>query len=44
MSDKSPRQALSKKSSQTLKQKRAVKRAQTEAATSPVDIPTTKRR
>jgi hypothetical protein len=44
MSDKSPRQALSKKSSQTLKQKRAAKRAQSEAATSVIDAPNTKRR
>jgi hypothetical protein len=44
MSDKSPRQALSKKSNQTLKQKRAVKRAEADAATPAIDIPKTKRR
>ncbi len=37
MSDKSPRQSMSQKSSQTLKQKRATKRAKAEHATSNID-------
>ncbi|MFZ1176824.1 MAG: hypothetical protein WAO15_11260 [Mycobacterium sp.] len=44
MSDKSPRQALSKKSAQTLKQKRATKRANPDHATSAVDVPKAKQR
>jgi hypothetical protein len=40
MSDKSPRQSLSKKSSQTLKQKRAAKREKAEH----VDLQKDKRR
>ncbi|HTQ17161.1 hypothetical protein [Mycobacterium sp.] len=39
MSDKSPRQSLSKKQSVTLKQKRAVKRAKSEQATPSADVP-----
>lgn len=44
MSDKSPRQSMSKKSGETLKQKRAVKRAKAEHATSNVDVPKAKHR
>jgi hypothetical protein len=44
MSDKSPRQAMSKKSGQTLKQKRATKRAKAEGASSPVDVANIKKR
>ena len=44
MSDKSPRQSMSKKSSRTLKQKRADKRAQAEQATPAVDVLKAKRR
>jgi hypothetical protein len=43
MSDKSPRQGMSKKSDRTLKQKRAEKRAKAEQATPPVDIRAQKR-
>ena len=35
MSDKSPRQAMSKKSGKSLKEKRAAKHAKTEAAKTP---------
>ncbi len=38
MADKSPRQTMSKKSGQTLKQKRAAKRAKGERASSIVDV------
>ena len=38
MTDKSPRQAMSKKSGQTLKQKRAAKRAKSKGASSSIDI------
>ncbi len=44
MSDKSPRQALSKKSNETLKQKRAAKRAKGEQPTLSVDVPKAKQR
>lgn len=44
MSDKSPRQAMSKKSGQTLKQKRAAKRDKTDHATSAVDLTKAKQR
>jgi len=44
MSDKSPRQSMSKKSSTTLKQKRAAKRAKAEHATSNSDVPNPKQR
>jgi hypothetical protein len=39
MSDKSPRQSLSKKPSETLKQKRATKRAKSEQAAPGIDVP-----
>ena len=38
MSDKSPRQSMSKKSATTLKQKRAAKRAKAEHEASNVDL------
>ena len=41
MSDKSPRQSLSKKSNETLKQKRAAKRAKSEQATQSANVPKT---
>jgi hypothetical protein len=45
MSDKSPRQALSKKKSgDTIKQKRAAKRAKGEPLTSIADVPKAKHR
>lgn len=44
MSDKSPRQSMSKKSSETIKQKRAAKRAKAERETSNVDVPKVKQR
>lgn len=44
MSDKSPRQSMSKKPVQTIKQKRAAKRAETDHATAPADLPKAKRR
>ena len=37
MADKSPRQAMTKKSGKTLKEKRAVKRAKADGASSTVD-------
>jgi hypothetical protein len=40
MSDKSPRQASSKKSGKTLKQKRAEKKSASAASENPVIIPT----
>ncbi len=42
MTDKSPRQAMSKKSGQTLKQKRAAKRSKVELASSNIDVPKAK--
>jgi hypothetical protein len=44
MSDKSPRQSMSEKSSKTLKQKRAAKRAKAQHATSNVDVLKAKQR
>jgi hypothetical protein len=44
MADKSPRQAMSKKSGQTLKQKRATKRAKAERSSSIIDVPNAKQR
>jgi hypothetical protein len=44
MSDKSPRQALSKKSNETLKQKRASKRSKGEQLPSTIDMPKAKHR
>jgi hypothetical protein len=44
MSDKSPRQAMTKKSGQTLKQKRAAKRTQPDHVTSAVELPKAKPR
>jgi hypothetical protein len=38
MADKSPRQAMSKKSGKSLKQKRADKRAKTERSSSTTDV------
>jgi hypothetical protein len=44
MADKSPRQAMSKKSGQTLKQKRADKRSKAEHDSSTIDITNAKKR
>ncbi len=44
MSDKSPRQGMSKKSGQTLKQKRAPKRDKAARGSSTIDVPNTKKR
>ena len=44
MTDKSPRQAMSKKSGQTLKQKRASKRAKAEGTSSSIDVSHIKKR
>lgn len=44
MADKSPRQAMSKKSGQTLKQKRAAKRQKADRASSTVDVLSAKQR
>ena len=44
VADKSPRQAMSKKSGQTLKQKRAAKRSKADGAPSTVDVPNAKQR
>ena len=44
MADKSPRQTMSKKSGQTLKQKRATKRSKAEPASSAIDVPNAKQR
>jgi hypothetical protein len=44
MADKSPRQAMSKKSGQTLKQKRADKRSKAEHDSSAIDITSAKKR
>ena len=44
MTDKSPRQAMGKKSGQTLKQKRAAKRAKAEGPTSGIDVSNIKKR
>jgi hypothetical protein len=44
MSDKSPRQSLSKKSNETLKQKRATKRGKSDAATPSAIVPKTPHR
>jgi hypothetical protein len=38
MADKSPRQTMSKKSGQTLKQKRATKRSKAEHSPSTIDV------
>lgn len=44
MADKSPRQGMSKKSGQTLKQKRAAKRSKADGASPTIDLPNAKRR
>ena len=44
MADKSPRQAMSKKSGQTLKQKRAAKRSKADGASSTIDVQNAKQR
>jgi hypothetical protein len=44
MADKSPRQTMSKKSGQTLKQKRAAKRDKAGRASSIIDVPNAKQR
>jgi hypothetical protein len=44
MADKSPRKTMSKKSGQTLKQKRAAKRSKNEHASSTVDVLNAKQR
>jgi hypothetical protein len=44
MADKSPRQTMTKKSGQTLKQKRAAKRAKAERESSNIDVLNTKKR
>jgi hypothetical protein len=44
MADKSPRQTMTKKSGQTLKQKRAAKRAKAERASSTVELANIKQR
>jgi hypothetical protein len=44
MADKSPRQTMTKKSGQTLKQKRAAKRAKAQHASSTIDVLHTKHR
>jgi hypothetical protein len=44
MADESPRQTMSKKSGQSLKQKRAAKRAEAEGASSTVDVVNIKQR
>jgi hypothetical protein len=44
MADKSPRQAMSKKSGQTLKQKRADKRSKAEHDSSTIDMTNAKKR
>jgi hypothetical protein len=44
MSDKSPRQSLSKKSNASLKQKRAAKRDKSDGATPVADVPKAKHR
>ncbi|HEX6196464.1 MAG TPA: hypothetical protein VFZ37_11155 [Jiangellaceae bacterium] len=44
MADKSPRQHMSKKSGKSLKEKRAEKRAKTNAKSTPDVLPPTKKR
>ena len=44
MTDKSPRQGMSKKSGQTLKQKRAAKRAKADGTSSGIDVSNIKKR